>query len=129
MNKLVVHSAVGRIVKGQASDFSPMKDTFHLQCIDPPGQTIEVSLKNLKAVFFVKDFAGDPNYREAKDFSKAPAYGKRVKITFQDGEVFHGISDAIHRNRVGFFILPADPGVNTIRAFVINESIARIEEV
>jgi hypothetical protein len=129
MNKIVVHTAVGRIVKGQTSDFSPMKESFHLQTLDRPDQVMEVQLRNLKAVFFVKDFAGNPDYREAKDFSRAPAYGKRVKITFQDGEVFHGIADNVRRDRVGFFIMPADPGVNTIRAFVLNESIAHIEEV
>jgi hypothetical protein len=128
MNKLVVHTAVGRIVKGQATDFSPMKDSFHLQSIDPPGKTMEVFLTNLKAIFFVKDFYGNPAYEEKKDFSNAPSYGKRVKIIFQDGEVFYGISDAIHRNRVGFFIFPADPDANTIRAFVLNDSIAMIEE-
>ncbi len=129
MNKLVVHTAVGRIVKGQSSDFSSTKDFFHLVCLDPPGKTIKVPLANLKAIFFVKDFRGDPSYKESKDFSKAPPYGKRVKVIFHDGEAFHGFSDAIHRNRIGFFILPVDPDANTIRAFVLNEAIALIEEV
>ncbi len=129
MNKLVVHTAVGRLLKGHANDFSPMRSTFHLRLDDPAGEIVEVHLKNLKAVFFVRDFFGDPAYRESRDFSKAPAYGKRIKVTFEDGEVFFGTSEGIHRNRIGFFISPADPGVNTIRAFVINESIAVIEEI
>ena len=87
MNRFVVHTAVGRILKGHANDFSHMKPTFHLRLVDPPGETVEVHLKNLKAVFVVKDFSGDPAHKRSTDFSKAATYGKRVRITFKDGEV------------------------------------------
>ena len=60
-NKIVVRYQNGEILKGQTSDFLPTKSIFHLSLIDvPPGSpSLEVHLSGVKAIFFVKDFAGD----------------------------------------------------------------------
>lgn len=59
--KIVVHYADGRIVTGGSQDFSPNKPTFHLfpAAAEPSGRAIEVLVKDLMTVVFVRDFAGD----------------------------------------------------------------------
>ena len=65
LNKVVVGYLDGRRLRGCVYDFSPLKDTFRLvQDRDSPQKkTTEVSLKELKAVFFVKDFKGNSKYK------------------------------------------------------------------
>ncbi len=53
-NKVVVRFKDGTIMKGNTSDFFPNKASFHLSY--PEGKIEEIDVKELKAVFFVKDF-------------------------------------------------------------------------
>jgi hypothetical protein len=62
-NKIVARFADGRIRKGYTWDFSPNKRIFHI-VIDHNGQPTELEeldLADLKAVYFVKTFAGNPD--------------------------------------------------------------------
>ncbi len=129
MNRIVAHAKNGKITKGHTSDFSPRKEKFHLTSTDEPSSKEEITLDNLKAVFFVKNFQGDFLHVDSHDFSKATVSGKHVVISFHDGEILFGTSDAIHRERIGFFIFPIDPDANTERVFVINSFIDSIDIV
>jgi len=52
---------------------------------------IRVSVVELKALFFVRDHAGDAGYNERKHFLKDEhPTARRVEITFRDGEVLVG---------------------------------------
>lgn len=128
-NKLVVHYSDGRVFKGSAADFRPNKDKFHLRSLADPKYVKEVYLKDLKAVFFVKDFEGDPSYEPRKSFEQVQAPGKKLKVKFRDGETLVGTTQAYHPNRVGFFIIPVDPDENTIRAFVVNGFVESVEQI
>jgi len=67
--KVVVRYTDGKVVKGFTQDFLPNKDRFHLHPAErTPGEAREVLLKELKALFFVKDFDGDPQYDERKKY-------------------------------------------------------------
>ncbi|MCK5130865.1 MAG: hypothetical protein KAR40_01770 [Candidatus Sabulitectum sp.] len=129
MNKVVVHLKNGEIAKGHTIDFSPGKEKFHLTGMSDPLCNEEISLENLKAIFFVKDFKGDFLHVDSHDFSKARVSGKHIAISFYDGEILFGISEAIHREKMGFFIFPIDPEANTERAFVINSFIESVDIV
>ena len=129
MNKIVVHMKNGEVAKGRTIDFSQNRASFHLNTFHDPACVEEIALENLKAIFFVKDFDGNPVHVDSVDFSKAPVAGKHVIITFDDGELFFGTSDTIHRERVGFFIYPIDPEANTTRAFVINSFIEKLDYI
>ncbi|MEN8207717.1 MAG: hypothetical protein ABFR50_00550 [Candidatus Fermentibacteria bacterium] len=126
MNKIVVHWENGEIGKGYSADFSPVRPTFNLNTQDDPLCVEKISLNILKAVFFVKDFQGDRMHVDSHDFSKAPSGEHHIIISFYDGEKFYGTSEAVHRDRPGFFIHPIDPDANTIRAFVINSFIESV---
>lgn len=129
MIKLVVHHKNGEIAKGQTNDFSPSRSSFHLRDYKDNTAVLEIELENLKAVFFVKDFIGNPDHVYSQDFNSSQGFGKQIIITFKDGEIFHGVSEAIHTGKIGFFVSPIDPEANTIRAFVINSFIEKIDFV
>jgi hypothetical protein len=126
--KVVVRYAHGHMVKGYTRDFFPNKDRFHLFPTGKPDELgIQIILKELKAVFFVRDFAGDPQYTERKKFDEGEKpSGKKIEITFLDGETMIGSTLGYDRNRPGFFVLPVDPKSNNIRVFVISSAVKQV---
>jgi len=78
--KVIMRYADGRIVKGYTNDFFPNRPLFHCLSVEsqPTDKGVEVYLKDLKAVFFVKDFTGNQAYNEKKDFTEGqrPPGGK-----------------------------------------------------
>ena len=130
--KVVVRYLGGEVLKGFTQDFFPNKDRFHLFLAEtsPAGGSVEVEVKDLKAVFLVRDFLGDPQYQECKKFAKGETpSGRKVEVTFLDGEVMVGSTLGYDRNRKGFFIFPADPRSNNVRVFVVNTSIGSIRQL
>jgi hypothetical protein len=71
VNKVVARFRDGRLVKGSTSDFVPAKEFFHVAPADAPVGTRPtlVHVKDLKAVFLVKDFTGRPEYKPHNEFS------------------------------------------------------------
>jgi hypothetical protein len=121
-NKIVLHYLDGRVLKGFTADFSPTKEIFHLTPNDSPNvKTLEVRLGELKAVFFVKDPRGNPEHEESKEFdSSKPLAGRKITVTFNDGETLVGTTQGYQPNRPGFFLVPADPKSNNERCFVVS---------
>ncbi len=122
-NKIVVRYQDGSVKKGVTNDFFPNKDVFHLMPMDalPGTQPMKVSIQDLKAVFFVKTFEGNPQYNDKKDFDAVKtAVGRKLKVLFKDGEVLVGTTHGYQPGRSGFFIVPADPQSNIERCFVIS---------
>jgi hypothetical protein len=122
MNKVVAHYQDGHVVKGVTNDFLPAKDRFHLVAHDSPSGTraSEVLVSELKALFFVKDFAGDPTHKRSQDFDpNKPAGGRKIRVDFKDGEVMVGTTQGYQANRPGFFLIPADAQSNNERCFVV----------
>ena len=123
-NKVVVRFLDGRVRKGTTEDFFPNRTMFHLQ---PAGsrEVTDVRCKELKAVFFVKDFAGDSKRREARGFDRATtdiSRGRKVAIRFKDGELIFGYTLTYMPDRSGFFITPADPSSNNLRIYVLTHA-------
>lgn len=120
-NKVVFRYQDGRIVKGFTADFSPNKDTFHVTPVEPPNtRAAEVHVGDLKAVFFVKDFTGHPEHKKSNEFDKSrPIIGRKIKVSFKDGETLVGTTQGYQPNRPGFFVVPADPESNNERCFVV----------
>lgn len=126
--KVVARFADGRVLKGYTRDFWPDGSRFHL---DPAGarapRPVEVALDELKAVFFVRDFAGDPGYRERKAFEPGRRYpGRKLAVVFADGEVLLGYTMSYEPGRRGFFLFPADPGGNNLRVFAVTRAVRQV---
>jgi len=122
MNKVVARFIDGRVLKGVTADFYPAKDVFHVSVAGAPAGSdpVEVHATELKALFFVKDFAGDPEYHERKGFDpQRPPAGRRIRVVFVDGEVLVGTTMGYQPGRPGFFLEPADPSSNNERCYVV----------
>ncbi len=130
--KIIVRYTDGRILKGTTQNFFPDKPSFHFQPLEAkiPGEKVEVRLVDLKALFFVRDFAGDARYQEKKTFpAGAKTSGRKVEVTFKDGEVMVGSTLGYDAKRSGFFFFPSDPAWNLIRAFVITQAVRQVRNL
>ncbi len=125
--KIVVHFRDGKLIKGFSNDFFPNKSHFHMTT-DFSEETFQVSVASLKAIFFVKDFEGDPEFGERKGFMEGQkTQGRKVRVIFQDGEALVGSVLGYDPNRQGFFLTPADPQSNNDRVFVVSAATSDIE--
>jgi hypothetical protein len=113
----------GQLLKGVTSDFFPNKDVFHIMPAEasPGSKPMELSTHNLKAIFFVRGYEGNPDYKDKKEFDaeKAPA-GRKIKVVFKDGELMVGTTNGYQPGRPGFFVVPADPNSNIERCYVLS---------
>lgn len=115
----------GRLLKGMTADFFPAKETFHLVVADMPSGTppVEIRMRDLKALFFVKDLDGNPDYDERKEFDPSrPPVGRALRVAFNDGEILLGTTTGYQPGRPGFFLVPADPKSNNERCYVVTAS-------
>ncbi len=122
INQVVARFTDGRVIKGMTADFFPNKEAFHMTDISQPGsEPLEVWTKDLKALFFVKDFHGNPEHVESNEFA-GPAIARKIRVEFNDGEVLVGTTTGYQANRPGFFVIPADEYSNIERCYVIAAS-------
>lgn len=127
-NLLVVARYIdGRILKGTTRDFSPQRPSFHLH---PEGDlkagAIQVPIAELKAAFFVKSLEGDKDHVESLELDRR-SQGRRIQVTFKDGEILAGTTVGYTPDRAGFFLVPADPESNNLRVFVIAASVSKVD--
>jgi hypothetical protein len=120
MNRIVSHFQDGHLLKGFTADFLPAKDRFHMTLEEQTAaaKPIEVRIADLKAIFFVRSFAGDPQHQRTNEAAEAAA-GRRLRVVFKDGEVMVGTTQGYDRTRPGFFLTPLDPAGNNERCFVV----------
>ena len=129
-NKIVVHFADGRVLRGHTDDFLPTKPTFHLSPMEPAAQAkpLEVRIVDLKAIFFVKEFNTKRHlkpHRQGFDPGR-PTAGRKIRVLFRDGEILTGTTQGYDPNRPGFFVVPADAASNNERCFVVTDSTKQV---
>lgn len=126
-NKAVVAFLDGRRLKGYIYNFSAQKDRFRLFFEQDTLQRegTDVQMKELKAIFFARDFVGNSEYTESPILTSQNG-GRKVEVTFRDGEKLVGTTDAYSAQKIGFFLVPADPRSNNLRVFVITKNATQI---
>ncbi len=88
LQKVVVRTRDGEVIPGFANQYG-MNNT--LKIITQKGKEQTFSLDTLKAVFFVKDFQGNPEYDEIKFLNKQTVSSMIwARVEFFDGEVLEG---------------------------------------
>ncbi len=136
--KVVAHLRGGEILKG-FTDSLPNGDVDALLSEDPislpakitlqPPESkkpVSVSIRSLKALFFVKTFEGSKDYKEIKFFhAHPPIEGLWVRVKFDDNEATEGIvhNSLHHLVQPGFFLKPPDPQSNNQVVYVVKESL------
>ena len=116
--KVVARYADGRLVKGYTFDFGTSQPRFHV--FEQPtatGSSTQVLVRDLKAVFFVRDLVGNPARQDGHKFPTGDV-GSHVEVRFRDGEVMVGTADSPATDPMGFFLIPADPESNNLRVSV-----------
>ena len=119
----------GNLLQGYSHEGSSTDQCFHVRrdlvgCSDP-GQ--QASLRDLKAVFFVRDFAGYKAYNEYKVFATGkPLSGRELEVTFADGELLVGTTSGYDAQLPGFFLFPAFDKSNNARMFIIASAVKEV---
>ena len=128
--RVVVRYVDGRVVKGYA-DFDPDEPSFRLVPRDDPATDgIDVRVKDLKALFFVRTFDGDPAHDESKDlYQERPPGTRKVSVHFRDGEELVGHTRQLDRHRAGLFFVPLDPRSNNLRVFAVFDALAGVRRL
>lgn len=119
-NRVVAHFTDGKLLKGTTQDFFPNRPRFHLQA--EGGVAHDIRCRDLKALFFVREFAGNAGRRDVRGFLNSPgetAQGKKIAVRFKDGELLCGYSLSYMPDREGFFMFPSDSGSNNLRIYVV----------
>lgn len=124
-NRVVARFMDGRTLKGTTQDFAVGRDFFHVLPPEPGAAPERVPIPLLKAVFFVKDHTGNKDYNEVKKFDKLVP-GRKLQVTFKDGEVLVGSTAGYDGNRPGFFLTPADPKSNNDRIYVVAKAVRSV---
>lgn len=127
-NKVVVALVDNRRVKGFVYNFSAVRETFSVFPTESAqkSEANDIRLKDVKAVFFVKDFTGN----SARSDLQSPEQlrrGRKMEIVFRDGERMIGTTEAYHPQKPGFFMFPADGEGNNTRVFVVNASLRSVK--
>ena len=129
-NEVVARYIDGRVVKGTCLDVDPNRPTCHIKTADQ-GTMVEVRLADLKALFFVKDFAGDSSHNDSAtiepDDTRARGFSV-IDLRFEDGERILGLTARYPPIRPFFFILPADFASNNIRILVNRAAVASVSQ-
>ncbi|MCG2791589.1 MAG: hypothetical protein L6305_07555 [Actinomycetia bacterium] len=125
--KVVVKYKDGKIIKGWIEDFRPDRETFILFPLIEYNEEerLEIKFSSLKAVFFIKDFIGDKNYKKVRTFDvefKITSSQRKLIVNFKDGEHLYGTSHGYGRYKIGFFVYPVDPKDNSDRIFVVHSA-------
>ena len=91
-----------------------------LELLNTSGTVIAMDLKEIKGVYFVREF-GDSESLTRKTFTSRPrSEGLWVRLRFKDSEVLEGLmpTDLTQTMAEGFLVNPPDQRSNTQRIFV-----------
>jgi hypothetical protein len=130
VSRAVVRYRDGRLLKGFTREFLASRGVVEVWPAADASVTAPVTVPfgQLKAVFFVRDFDGNAGYvpSAASSTSATNLRGRKVTVTFLDGEELTGVTLTYQAGGVGFFVHPLDDQNNT-RVFVISQSVRHIQ--
>lgn len=126
-NKVVAHLKDGRIHKGITHDFDPGRTDFHLLPAEGGGVPLRIAVEGMKALFYVRDYLGNSEFIARRGFDDSEGEGRKVIVTFLDGEVVFGRSRKSDERPTGFFMEPVDPEDNNVRIFVVRSSVRTMQ--
>ncbi len=91
-----------------------------LELLNTAGNVVAIDLKDIKGVYFVREF-GDSESLSRKTFTSRPrTEGLWVRLKFKDNEILEGMmpNDLSLTSAEGFLVNPPDLRSNTQRIFV-----------
>lgn len=128
-NRVVARYLDGRLVKGTCHDVAVTRPICHVHTAE--YGVVAVRLADLKALFFVKDLAGNPEHRDLATVRPGDPRTRgatKLEIRFKDGEVLVALAGEYSAERPFFFVVPADPMTNAIRILVNRAAVLSVTE-
>lgn len=101
-----------------------------LEVLNREGHLVQIPLTEVKGVFFVRDFDGNPDRAERKVFRSRPRLaGLWVRMTFKDNEVLEVVlpNNLLETDPLGFLVTPPDVYSNNLRMFIPRTALAGFE--
>lgn len=126
-HKVVAHFIDGKVVKGISHDINAQKPFCHIRTADQGS--VPVKLNELKALFFVRDLAGDSKREEGRmlEAHDPRARGAHpIEVEFGDGERVMGLTAGYPPPGAFFFVLPVDARSNNLRILVNKAAVKRM---
>ena len=135
--KVVVKLRSGEVVKGYLTvSGADVADPLHDSNQNSTGAltvrllnsnaSLKVALVDVKAIFFVRSFRGDPKRKDLRFYSNGPAVGTIwAEIRFTDNEVIEATiqNSAQHLMGDGFWFRPSDSESNNVLIYVNKSAI------
>lgn len=128
LSKVIVRTHDGKVHRGFSGH--GYIDRAGVTVLGQDGGDTTFPHRDLKAVFFVKDFKGDQTYKTLKFLNKSP--GKKwvwMRVRFSDGEVVEGRAknDSSLFDGPGLWLWPSDEDDNNDMLFAVRAAIDQIE--
>lgn len=117
--KVVIKFLNGGILKGDVTGFTP--ETGRIKVSTKKGKEA-IDLTLLKAVFFLRE--GDR--RSSKD-ELLKVGGKRIRVSFADGEEITGYTYGLHPLGIGFYLFPMNETDSNEKIFVVKGNTIKIQ--
>ena len=117
--KVIVRKMDRDTVSGYVSP-SQIVSEGKVEVLNTSGTVIAIDLKEIKGVYFVREF-GDSESLTRKTFTSRPrSEGLWVRLRFKDSEILEGLmpADLTQATPEGFLVNPPDQRSNTQRIFV-----------
>jgi uncharacterized protein DUF6982 len=99
-----------------------------LELLNTTGNVVTIDLRDIKAVYFVRDFS-DADVLTRKTFTTRPrTEGLWVRMRFKDNDMIEGIlpNDLALNPADGFLVNPPDLRSNTQRIFIPRSALASV---
>ena len=138
-HKIVIRLNSGAVIKGYVrlgrgidlhklwiDSVAQGRESIRLRSLE--GETtIDVPLRDAKAIFFVKSFHGDPKRKGVRFYANGPVVGQIwAEIRFHDDEVMEGTVENSAEHLLGDVLLlhPSDEEGNNLLVYVNKAAIA-----
>ncbi len=123
---------VRKLDKGLIKGFLEPKGCLasEVEVLDREGRLVRVPMSEIKAVFFVRSFEGNPDRAERKVFRSRPRLaGLWVRITFKDNEVLEALlpNNLLEVDPLGYLVTSPDVYSNNIRFYVPRTALIEME--
>jgi hypothetical protein len=128
--RVVVRKLDKSMVKGYLDPRGYLAE--EVEVLDREGRLVRVPMIGVKAVFFVREFDGNPDRAERKIFRSRPRLaGLWVRMTFKDTEVLEALlpNNLLEVDPLGYLVTPPDVYSNNVRVFVPRSALTEMEVI
>ena len=126
--RVVIRKLDKGLIKGFLDTKAPLSS--EIEVLDRDGHLNRVAMSEIKGVFFVRDFDGNPDRAERKVFRSRPRLaGLWVRMTFRDNEVLEALlpNNLLELDPLGYLVTPPDVYSNNLRAFIPRSALTDLE--